>query len=535
MEGTGKVWIAGAGPGDAELMTVKVRKLLSDADVIVYDALVSAEIFSLIPAETEKIFVGKRLGNHAMSQEEIGKILVLQAQKGKQVLRLKGGDPFVFGRGGEEAAYLAAHGILYEIVPGVTSAVAAAAYAGIPVTHRDYVSSFHVITGHPQKDGGTRIDYRALVRMGGTLIFLMGLTSLKAITEGLITAGMRADMPAAVVESGTTAKQKKVLSDLAHLEEKVRQEAVGMPAVIVVGEVCRLSEELEWVTDRPLFGRQIVVTRPRENRGCLADDLRRLGAQVIELPTIRIRPIRENPRLWEELGWMQSRMKMQNTAQEASALSGADEGRSPGSVQWLIFTSPIGVQVFFEQLQSRRRDIRTVLGEAKALRIAAIGPATAKRLEQYGIFDVEVPHIFCSKELGEYIADRTGQTGGGHAVILRAREGSKELLPPLEKAGLTVTDIPLYETIYAGPSALSAQVEELLEKREIHAVTFTSGSTVRGFAGLMGGAMKEVADRFLAVCIGEQTAAVAREYHMRTVTSDEASVSAVEETILRYL
>ena len=535
MEGTGKVWIAGAGPGDAELMTVKVRKLLSDADVIVYDALISAEILSLIPAEKERIFVGKRLGNHAMSQEEICKTLVLQAQKGKKVLRLKGGDPFVFGRGGEEAEYLAAHGILYEIVPGITSAVAAAAYAGIPVTHRDYVSSFHVITGHPQKEGSGRIDYHALVRMGGTLIFLMGLTSLKAITEGLMEAGMRADMPAAVVESGTTAKQKKVLSDLAHLEEKVRQEVVGMPAIIVVGEVCRLSEEVEWVTNRPLFGRQIVVTRPKENQGCLADDLRKLGAQVIELPAIRIQPIRENLRLWEELEQIQTRMKMQNMVQKEAALNGSDEGRPSGSVQWMIFTSPIGVQVFFEQLRSRRMDIRTVFGEAKALRIAAIGPATAKRLEQYGIFDVEVPDIFCSKELGEYIADRTGQTGGGHAAVLRAREGSKELLPPLEKAGLTVTDIPLYETIYARPSALSAQVEELLKKREIHAVTFTSGSTVRGFAGLMGGEMKEQSDKFLAVCIGEQTAAVAREYHMKTVIADEATVNAMEEAILRYL
>ena len=233
----GKVWLAGAGPGDAGLLTVKTRQLLCESDVVVYDALVSEEILCQIPDHVERIYVGKRSGHHPVPQEEINAILLREAQKGKRVLRLKGGDPFIFGRGGEELELLVKHQIPYEIVPGVTSASAVPAYAGIPVTHRDFASSFHVITGHPRKGGKLQIDFDALVRLNGTLIFLMGITAMESICRGLLEAGMEPDMPAAVLERGTTAAQRSIVSDVENLPREAKKAGIGMPAIIVVGKV----------------------------------------------------------------------------------------------------------------------------------------------------------------------------------------------------------------------------------------------------------------------------------------------------------
>ncbi|XCP84402.1 uroporphyrinogen-III C-methyltransferase [Roseburia hominis] len=553
MSHTGKVWIAGAGPGDAELLTLKTEKLLKDADVIIYDALVSAEILGRIPEDKELIFVGKRLGNHAVPQWRINQILVEEAKKGKKVLRLKGGDPFVFGRGGEEAEALREHGILFEVVPGITSAVAALAYAGIPVTHRDYVSSFHVMTGHRGKDGTSRIDYETLAKIGGTLIFLMGLSSLEEICWRLVEAGMKPDTPAAVVSRGTTARQRKVVSDLAGLPGKVQNAGISMPALIVVGDVCRLSEEFEWTKERPLDGRQIVVTRPEENRGDLAERLKEAGAQVIEMPTIRIRPIEENQRLREELNTLRARLKY---------LPEENEKNREDGIEWLVFTSPTGVRIFFEQLGKWRMDIRQILGGPGKVCIAAIGRATADALGRYGIFDVAVPEKYCAKALGEFIAAQTrkwerygisptkwknakveeqevvpmdvkSRKMAGHVTILRAREGSKELLPPLIEADLEVTDVALYDTVYAAKSDLSARVQSLIERSEIDAVTFTSGSTVRGFVELL--RVDDMADHlqdFQAICIGEQTEAEAKAYGMRTVTAPEATIEAMVRTLM---
>ncbi len=242
----GKVWLAGGGPGDAGLLTIKTKKLIESADVIVYDALISTEIMSLIPNDKECIYVGKRSGNHVVPQEEINQILLEQALLGKKVLRLKGGDPFVFGRGGEELELLVENGIPFEIVPGITSAVSVPAYAGIPITHRDFTSSFHVITGHARKDGVSRINYDALVQLKGTLVFLMGISSMPSICKGLMDAGMEGTMPAAVLERGTTSRQRKVVSDVAHLVESSERAGIKAPAIIVVGEVCTLEKDFEW-------------------------------------------------------------------------------------------------------------------------------------------------------------------------------------------------------------------------------------------------------------------------------------------------
>ena len=512
MEQQGKVWLAGAGPGDVGLVTIKTRKIMEEADTIVYDALVSTEILSLIPDEKEMIDVGKRQGNHPVPQKEINQILLEKAMEGKKVLRLKGGDPFVFGRGGEEAEVLAEHGILFEVVPGVTSAAAVPAYAGIPVTHRDYTSSFHVITGHPRKDGSSRIDYPALVSLKGTLVFLMGITSLGKICRGLMDAGMDPDTMAAVIAKGTTAGQKNVVSTLEHLEDEVLLSGIGTPALVVVGSVCSLAGRFAWRAALPLNGKQIVVTRPRENPGHLAGWLRTLGAQVIEMPTIRTKVISPNERLCEV-------MKKFGTC--------ADQ-------EWLVFTSVIGVRVFFQELKHLKIDLRQLLGGPADIKIAAIGAATERELAGTGIFADVVPEIFNAESLGTCIAEKAAP--GSHIVIVRAEQGSPELLPPLARKRLAVEDIPLYTTVYTENDAVTGRVKHLLENGEIDIVTFTSASTVRGFVASF---EKSGFENMCAVCIGEQTKREA-ERCMKTsdernalqiLTAEEASEEGILQTI----
>ena len=283
----GKVWLVGAGPSDPGLFTLKGKRVLQKAEVVVYDALAGQAILSMIPEDAEKINVGKRASHHLMPQEEINKILVKKALEGKRVVRLKGGDPFLFGRGGEELELLKVHQIPYEVVPGVTSAIAVPAYNGIPVTHRDFCSSVHIITGHKKKGDTYDIDFEALVRTKGTLVFLMGVTALADICDGLLKAGMRADMPAAILQQGTTAGQKRISATVSTLPEEVQKQGIQTPAIIVVGEVCALADRFAWHEALPLAGRKILVTRPKELISQMAEKLRREGAEVLELPAIK--------------------------------------------------------------------------------------------------------------------------------------------------------------------------------------------------------------------------------------------------------
>lgn len=282
----GKVWLVGAGPGDAGLLTVKAKEVIEQADVIVYDALVSLEILSQIPSACRLIDVGKRSGNHPVPQAGINQILLDEAEKGRRVVRLKGGDPFLFGRGGEEVEALVEKKIPYEVVPGITSAIAVPAYAGIPVTHRDLASSLHIVTGHARRDGTSRINYFALAEMDATLVFLMGISAMEEICSGLREAGMPGETPAAVLEKGTTSGQRQVISTLDCLCQDAASAEIGTPAIIVVGEVCLLGEAFEWAERRPLAGRQILITRPRLSASRLGGRLRELGAQVVEVPSI---------------------------------------------------------------------------------------------------------------------------------------------------------------------------------------------------------------------------------------------------------
>lgn len=505
MKQRGKVWLAGAGPGDAGLLTVKTKEMLEEADVIVYDALISAEILCQIPADKETIYVGKRSGHHHAKQEEINRILLEEALKGKKVLRLKGGDPFIFGRGGEELELLLEHQIPFEVIPGITSAAAVPAYAGIPVTHRDYTSSFHVITGHPRKDGASRIDFPSLVRLKGTLVFLMGISSMEFLCKGLIDAGMRTDMPAAVLEKGTTSMQRRVLSDVAHLPEEAKKADIHTPAIILVGEVCALADTFHWAEDRPLGGRQFLITRPRQNSSHLAGKLRRLGAQVLELPTIRTEAISHNPDL--------------KAAMDSFGKQGAEA--------WLVFTSPIGVQVFFEQLEELEMDLRSLWTGKAEMKLAVIGSATKRKLRQYGLSADLMPETYDAKSLGERLAQTAAS--GSEITIVRAAAGSEELIPPLCAAGLNVKDVPLYHTESEIHEQIREQIAAALLQGEVDAVTFTSASTVRGFVQ---GMKLEDYSRIRAVCIGEQTAAEAKKYGMQISVSEQASIDSMITCIL---
>ena len=349
----GKVWLVGAGPGDIGLFTLKGMEILSQADVVVYDSLVGQGVLAKIPPSARLINVGKRADRHTMKQEQINQVLLEEAQKGYRVVRLKGGDPFLFGRGGEELELLTANGIPYEVVPGVTSSIAVPAYNGIPVTHRDFCSSVHIITGHRRAGREYDIDFQALVNTRGTLVFLMGIAALNDICQGLLDAGMDPKMPAAVLQKGTTSDQKRVVATVATLKEEVERQGIETPAIIVVGRVCQLSEEFGWYERLPLAGWKVLVTRPKGRSSRTADELRRKGAEVLELPSIRTVPLEDQSRLHQALEKMEQ-------------------------YQWLVFTSPTGAEVFFEKMFAEKKDIRCL----SSLKVAAIGQGTAKTLEQ---------------------------------------------------------------------------------------------------------------------------------------------------------
>lgn len=504
---TGKVWLAGAGPGDAGLLTVRTKEMMEEADTVVYDALVSVEILSMIPEETEKINVGKRSDHHLVPQKEINRILADKAKEGKKVLRLKGGDPFVFGRGGEETELLAEEGIPFEIVPGITSGVAVPAYAGIPVTHRDYTSSFHVVTGHARKGGTSRIDYEALVKMDATLIFLMGVTALPEICEKLRTAGMPDDTPAAVIQEGTLACQRSVHSDLLHLPDKVKEEDIQAPAIIVVGKVCRLSGRFDWMRKRPLGGKQILVTRPREQGKAFAKNLRRLGAQVIEFPTIRTKPLSRE----------KERDRIRNVIEKIGKK--LEEKRI-----WIVFTSAVGVDSFFEFLKEEKIDIRMLWRS----QFAVIGSGTGEALKKRGIKPDLMPEVYEARELGKELTRRCGNTD--LVVAFRAKEASQELFPPIMDKGVECLDIPIYETVSGADTIWKDRISRQFAEGKIDYVTFTSASTVRGFVQTM----VETVDlkRIHALCIGRKTQEEAEHFGMHAEVSEEATTDSMVKWLL---
>lgn len=491
---TGKVWLVGAGPSDEGLLTVRGSQVLSQAQVVVYDALVGPGILNLIPTEAERISVGKRAGRHTMPQEEINRVLYEKAREGKRVVRLKGGDPFLFGRGGEELELLSARGIPFEVVPGVTSALAVPAYNGIPVTHRDCVSSLHIVTGHKRAGEAYRIDFEALVRTGGTLVFLMGHGALPEICQGLLAAGIDPDLPAALLMEGTTANQRRIVATVSTLAKEAAKQETATPAIILVGRVCSYEKQFSWYEKLPLSGHRIIVTRPRERSGQLSGRLRQLGAEVLELPAIATVPRRV------ELPKIEKYNK-------------------------LVFTSPAGVRIFLDCWRKEGRDIRS-LG---AVQIAVIGPGTAQELAQRGIFADLMPEIYDGEHLGILLGEVCGD--GDRILIPRAREGNPQLLEEIRKRKkVEITDLALYDTVYGEAREGLVDQRALIEAGRISMAVFTSASTVRGFALATEGLDYSLVR---AVCIGRQTAAAAGELGMRTYVARQAALDSLVECVLK--
>jgi len=492
----GKVWLVGAGPGDIGLFTMKGAQVLKDAEVVVYDSLVGQGVLTMIPEEARCIYVGKRAGNHTMPQEQINKVLLEEALKGYRVVRLKGGDPFLFGRGGEELELIKEHGIPYEVVPGVPSPLAVPAYNGIPVTHREYCSSLHIITGHKRAGEAYDIDFDALVRTKGTLIFLMGVSALMDICSSLIKAGMDRDMPAAILQKGTTARQKRIVATISTLSYEVEKQGIETPAIIVVGKVCELADQFAWYEELPLAGYKVLVTRPRNLISTMSQKLRIQGAEVIELPAIRIVPLKNQDALHQ-------------------AFSQID------SYQWIVFTSPAGVNVFWEEMKAVTLDTRS-LGAAK---IAVIGSGTKKALEEKGLYADLIPDIYDGASLGEALAEAC--TGGEHILIPRAKAGNHEIIEALMKRGdLEIEDIPTYDTVYETQDAIDEIGE--FEAGNIDCAVFTSASTVKGFVKATKGLDYS---KVKAACIGKQTKAAADAYGMQTYMAKKATIDSVVELV----
>lgn len=494
---TGTVTLVGAGPGDKGLLTTAGAQAIAQADAVVYDRLVGEDILDLITPHAEKVPVGKENNHHPVPQHEINDILVRLAQAGKNVVRLKGGDCFLFGRGGEECEHLLVNHVPFRVIPGVTSALAAPAFAGIPVTHRDFTSSVHIITAHARAGKPLTIDFDALVQLNGTLVFLMGLTALEQVTDGLLHAGMQSDMPAAVIENGARGTQRKVVCGLSDLAANVRAAGLQSPALIIVGRVCSLSDALDWFTPLPLHGKTVVVTRPRDRAGTLSEKLRARGANVIEAPCIE-------------------------TAQREDTRSIADAFQQPHD--WVVFTSPAGVPAAVHALRGLGRDLRALYG----MKIAAIGKGTAVALAAYGLTADLVPAQYDGEHLADALIEAMPQ--GGSALLLRAMQGGQILPEKLARAGIRVTDVPLYDTVHRCDKA--DMLRGLLVDGKIDAVTFTSVSTVEGFVEAVGAAEYK---GVMACCIGEQTAQAARKYFANVKVAKSATiddlVACIEEEI----
>ena len=490
---SGKIILVGAGPGGKGLLTLRGLEALGEADAVVYDRLVSEEILSLIPSSAEKIDAGKSPGSHPVPQPEINRILVKKAEEGKTVVRLKGGDPFVFGRGGEELDIPAEKGIPFEVVPGVTSAVAALSEAGIPVTARGVASSFHVITGHQKGDEPLQIPFDALAKAGGTLVFLMGMGALPKLAEGLISAGMDPETPAAIVENGARPEQRKLLSTLARLPEEAAAMGLHSPAVIAVGAVCGLSGRYGWREKLPLHGQKIIAGRSGSAEGKLLRLLERMGASVYDLPLIRTDPL---------------------------------PGPLPPELldsRWLTFSSKVGVRCFFARLLESGLDTRALSG----VKIAAVGRATAAALREKGILPDLIPEQFDGEHLGKALIERTDPFD--LITLCEPESPSGTLRETLTAAGRTVRSLPLYRTAPL-PLREPERVERML--REGVPAAFSSGSMARSLAASLPGMDFSGVTAF---CIGRETGKAAREAGFRTVVAEEATLEGLAGKIRETL
>jgi uroporphyrinogen III methyltransferase/synthase len=507
----GIVFLVGAGPGAPDLITIRGADALSRADVVIYDNLVSPELLRLAPPEAELIYAGKKAGaRKIIEQSELNAMLIERARAGRVVIRLKGGDPFIFGRGGEEADALARANVPFEVIPGITSATAAPAFAGIPLTHREHGSFVAFVTGHEDQKKGARraVPWKKLVvavRHRGTIVILMATARMRATLDRIRAAGLPSRTPAAAIQWATTAAQKTVSATLATLADASARAGIASPAVIVVGECVRLREHLNWVERMPLFGRTVVVTRSRQTASEFATALRRLGAEVVEFPTIETAP----PTSYAKLDRAIARLSPS----------------ARNSFDWIIFTSAMGVESFIERMKSRGRDIR----ELKHASIAAIGPATAARLADYALRAAAVPGEYRAEQIIPAIGIR--RIRGKRFLIPRA-EVAREALPEIlrAKGAIEVEVAPAYSTVKPAGAQIE-RMRQLIASGAIDLVTFTSSSTVTNFCDLVGALPRPLK----AAAIGPITGSTAAEHGFDVVIQPaKYTIAALTEAIAEY-
>ncbi len=504
----GKVYLVGAGPGDPGLITMRGRYLLERAEVIVYDYLASRRLLKYVPKEAQFVYAGKRGGvKHIHTQEEINQMLVDFARAGKTVVRLKGGDPFIFGRGGEELEILAQNNVPFEVVPGVTSATAAATYAGIPITHRDYTATVAFITGHedPSK-ASSNIDWSKIATGIGTIVVYMGIKNLPSIVKNLIDNGRDSQTPVAVVRWASTPEQKSVFGTLETIADIVKEADIKPPALIVIGEVVNLRSTIDWFEKRALFGKRAIVTRTREQASDLVAGLEEAGASCYECSTINIEAI-ENYDILDE------------------ALERIDE------YHWILFTSLNGVKYFFKRLYGKGMDARDLKGPD----IGVVGKSTADLLLKYGVNADLIPPLFTSDGLAESLLDQGVE--GRNILIPRAREGREIMPETLRGAGAQVTVAPVYQNI--PPQGRKDELRAELESGQVDMVTFTSSSTVSNFLTMVDPENQEELEKMMQgvkiVAIGPITAKTVTDSGLQVdIQPEKFTIPAMIRAIIDY-
>lgn len=500
----GKVYLIGAGPGSIDLITIKGFKIIQSADVIVYDRLANPRLLNYKREDAELIYVGKTPNHHTLKQEEINELLVKLAKEGKVVARLKGGDPYVFGRGGEEAELLRTHNILFEVVPGISSSIAAPSYAGIPVTHRNVAVNFTVITGHENPSKSTsQINWKRLAEDNGTLIFLMGVSNLEKIVFELIENGKSRETPVALIQWGTRPEQRVVTGTLETIVSVVRSSGITSPAIIIVGEVVKMRDVLSWYEDKPLFGKRILVTRSREQASILSEKIEELGGEAWEYPTIKINTSFDDSKL----------------RQEISNLT---------KYQWLVFASVNAFKAFKKVLIEERIDIRNLIN----IKIFAIGKETKQEIESSGLIVEAMPEKFVAEEVKKALSPLINL--GDNILIPRSNLGRKILVDSLIELGANVSEVIAYETILAEDNDTSLLLEKLVNN-EIHLLTFTSASTVSNFVKLIGKENLDLINNIDIASIGPVTSKKILEYNLKvTIEAKEHTIDGLISEILSY-
>jgi len=502
----GRVYLVGAGPGAYDLITLRGLEVLRKADVVVYDRIIDFRLLAEVKPGCKLVDVGKKAGDHSYSQEEINSLVIELARAGDRVVRLKGGDPFIFGRGGEEVSALSAAGIPFAVVPGVTAASAVAAGAGIPLTDRRYSSAVSLVTGHedPEKYEPA-VDWEALASSGSTLVVYMGVRNLSAVIGKLIDSGLDPGTPGALVEWGATPRQRVVTGPAAEMDSLAREAGISPPALLILGKVVELRESLRWFESRPLFGRTVLVTRARRNSRVLSRALEEEGAWCLEAPAIAIKPPEDYERVDRAIGRF-------------------------GEYDWVVFTSPNGVEFLMERLRRLRVDVRDLAGP----RLAAIGPSTAGCLESYGLVAALVPEDYSSSGLVTALGREPGGVAGLKFLLVQSDIAPPVLEEGLRRGGAVVDRLDAYRNVT--PGELPAGVTEAVETGKIDWVTFTSASTVSGLAGLMGERMfGKLFESAKAASIGPVTSGRLRELDVPVaVQAGESTIKGLVQAMVDF-